>query len=154
MKKIFLISGTICLLLSYGCANTVKSKKLLLEQNLAENVNGWQIQDTIVKQFDFVYQELKMPMKITWVTAKDPSGCLRVATMRLEKVQKKNAFEFEDIQISQLPCAVKSDSNDSAQFETVVIFGKFRTFVGDKEYNYDNSILNISGSGELTNMTR
>lgn len=151
MKKITLFFAAICLL---ACTSSKKSKRVLLEEDFISDNTGWIIQDTLTEEFAFTYQELKMPLKVTWVTAKDEAGCLRVAKLKLEKTQKKNPFDFEDIQTSKMACAMKSDSQDTTRFETVLVFGKFHTFVGDKEYNYDNSLMNIKGNGEITNMTR
>jgi len=151
MKKITFLLLAMAMMLVYSCANGVKSDNVLLEENLADSAENWTIKDTVSRKFDFVYEDLKMPMKIKWVTAMDPAGCLRISTISLVKTQKESAFHFDDIQVSQLPCAM---SAEGTSVETALLFGSFWAKIDGKEYSYDGCILNITGDGKYINMTK
>lgn len=139
----FLTCATLC-----SCSNKPQTKVVFTKDFLAENPQ-WQIsKDTVSKEFEIGFEDIKEPMKISWTAAKDQTGCLRIASLKFENVNKESQLKIENIKTSAIECAMKFDSPDTTRFETLVLSADYSTFKNIKEYAYRGSIITIMGNGE------
>ncbi|RXM52881.1 MULTISPECIES: hypothetical protein [unclassified Chryseobacterium] len=128
--------------------NAPKEKVVYTKDFLSENPK-WQISNnTTNKEFEIGFEDRKEPMKISWTTAKDQTGCLRIASLTLENVNSKSQLKIENIKTSKLECAMKFDSPDTTRFETLIVSADYSTFKNIKEYTYRGPIITIMGNGE------
>lgn len=128
--------------------NAPKEKVVYTKDFLSENPQ-WQISNnTASKEFEIGFEDIKEPMKISWTSAKDQTGCLRIASLKLENINNKSRLKIENIKTSKLECAMKFNSPDTTRFETLIVSADYSIFKNIKEYTSRGSIITIMGNGE------
>lgn len=141
------------ILLSLTAISCIKNSpsKILFEKNFSKDHPDWTISgDTIVKQFDLPLQESKVPLKIFWLAAKDPAGCLQVSYARLERVHVDSDLEADDLKAEPGICGTDFESADSTRYNQLLFMGTFtKTKALGKNVKQGNFLI-ITGNGKLT----
>lgn len=151
MKIIKNSLGVILLLLIITSCSNEPNSKVLFDKDFSTNHPDWRVLgDTLVKDFDFKFEDTKEPLKIFWVTSKDSEGCLRISYARLERVNLDSKMQIDRITAKSLDCAMKFDSPDSTRFDQIIFSGDFSTMHNIRKNIRKGHFLTIMGNGELT----
>lgn len=133
-----------------SCTHKSESKVLFSEDFTAKNPQ-WKISgDTITEEFQIGFKHRKEPVKVSWGTAKDSEGCLRIAFVKLENVNNESHLKIKNLKTSKIGCAMKFNSPDTTRFETLILFAEYSTFKNVKEYSYRGPLITIMGNGEFS----
>lgn len=145
--KISIFSLITCITLC-SCNSKPADKVVFTKDFIAENPQ-WKIAtDTLHKEFTIGFEDIKDSMRVSWIAAKDQTGCLRIGYLKFENVSKESKLRIENIKTANVECGMKFDSPDTTRFETLVLSADYSTTKNIKEYKYRGSIINIMGNGE------
>ena len=143
---LFFISLTV-----FGCDKSSNKEYLFTKDFLQDNA-GWEIEkDTISKTLVFEKENFKLPLEVIWVPAIDENHCYRIGYMRIKRMDSNKKINVSNFSVSNIPCAMKWESEDQRRFESILMKCTIETKVGIKEYNFDGTIGTINGLGEIVN---
>ena len=146
-KLIFCIALLFYVTITKGQSNNAN---LLYEIDFASKHVDWKIsKDTIHVDTLIGFKDLEVPIKLSWITATDPSGCFRIAYFKLER-RSESKIKVTNIRSSNIPCATKFESKDKRRFESLIFSCDYSAFKGIKEYTFNGKLGSISGNGEYT----
>lgn len=131
-----------------SCNSKSIDKVVFTRDFIVENPQ-WKITtDTLRKEFTIGFEDIKESVRISWIAAKDQTGCLRIGYLKFENVSKESKLKLENITIANVECGMKFDSPDTTRFETLVLSADYSTTKNIKEYKHQGSLISIMGNGE------
>ncbi|GEM_PF-2553522 len=151
MKTVKKVIGMFLLyLVASACTNSTNSK-IFFEKDFARGHADWKVAgDTITEQFDLKLPDSKEPIKLFYLVAKDPGGCMRISYARLERANLDSKMTADSVRAQGVPCGMDWESADSTRYEQMVLTGSFSKFSGIRKNVKQGSFLILKGNGTFT----
>jgi hypothetical protein len=148
MNKYFFIFLLSFVLLS--CKAKTTGVDNLFVKKFASEHPEWQVsRDTIIRNITIRFQEFAIPAKISLLPAKEPSDCLRIGYLRLDRTGGDEDIKIFNVTTASLPdCVLKFNSDDEQRFEVMLILGEASGYKGIKKYSFKGNLGSINGLGE------
>jgi hypothetical protein len=130
------------------CTGVSPEKIVYTEDFLAENKEWQATNNSFDKEFQIGFENIQEPMRISWTTARDQTGCLRIANLKFENINKESQLQIRNVRTSSKECGMKFDSEDSTRFESLVLSADYSTLKTFQVNQYRGSVITIMGNGE------
>jgi hypothetical protein len=91
----------------------------------------------------------QVPLRVRWTAGRDAAGCLRIATVRVERTGGDPRLHISNVRQDATQCGMEWESDDTTRFETALISLDYRTRKGIRTYDFSGHVANISGTGQL-----
>jgi hypothetical protein len=151
MRKMIFVAA--CGLLSSACdGERQKPEMLLYEANTRDPsiqpVDGLPFRNAVI----IGPESAPVPLRVTWKPGRDPSNCLRIASLRVERYGGDASIVIKNVKHVAVPCGMEWDSNDTTKFETVIISLDYQRKKGLRSHDFRGGVARITGSGDISKL--
>jgi hypothetical protein len=88
-------------------------------------------------------------VRVNWNVARDSANCLRIASMRVDRVGGDPGVIISGVDHRSTGCATSPGAADSTRFETARIFLDYNTRKGIESFKFSGPVAEITGTGRL-----
>lgn len=88
-------------------------------------------------------------VRINWSAARDSANCLRIASLKVDRVGGDPGVIISGVDHRSTGCAAKAGSADTTRFETARIFLEYNTRKGLQSYRFSGPIAIVTGTGDI-----
>lgn len=150
MKTVKPAIGIVVLCIIVASCSKNSNSKVLFEKDFSTGHADWTVSgDTIVKQFELQFRDSKEPLKVYWLNAKDPSGCLEVSYARIERIHTDSNFNADNIKAEPGMCGTDWESSDPTRYNQMIFTGTLKKSDMVKKNVKMGHFLTIKGNGKL-----
>ncbi|MEW5926622.1 MAG: hypothetical protein AB1941_04000 [Gemmatimonadota bacterium] len=146
MRKLVVCAGLA--LLTTACGEEVKQANGLLYQagdTASRPVPGSAYSDSVPVGPD----GKKAMLRVNWTVERDSANCLRVASMRVDRVGGDPGVNITGVRHRSTGCETSQEGSDTTRFETARISLDYTARKGIESFKFSGPVAEVTGSGRL-----
>lgn len=146
MRKLVVCAGLA--LLTTACGEEVKQANGLLYQagdTTSQAAPGSAYTDSVPVGPD----GKKAMLRVNWTVSRDSANCLRIASVRVDRVGGDPGVNITSVRHRPTDCATGMDEADTTRYESARIFVDYKARKGIQSYSFSGPVAEVSGSGRM-----
>jgi hypothetical protein len=137
-------------LLAAGCGGEAQKAQMSLYQAPEPGVRlapvpGAEYADTVPVGPD----GKKALVRVSWTAGRDSANCLRIASLRVDRVGGDTGVRISDVGHVSKGCGTRPQSADTTRYETASVSVVYNARSGIRTSKYIGPIAYVTGTGEL-----
>jgi hypothetical protein len=116
-----------------------------------ENLRGIEVDSAMSYSdtFSTGVNERSVRMRVRWTAGRDSTGCLRVPSIRVERLEGEPRMTVGNVRYQVLECGTGWDPPGEARYETLLISVERRFEEGMRKRSESGYVGRITGDGRL-----
>lgn len=146
--KMLVVCAAVALLA--GCGGEVQKAEMPLYQAPAPGVRLAPVQGAAYSDTLPVGPDgKKASVRVSWTVGRDSANCLRIASLRVDRVGGDTGVRISDVGHVSRGCRTRPQSADTTRYETTGVTVVYNARSGIQSFKYTGLIAYVTGTGEL-----
>lgn len=152
--RVFFLAAMIAASL-VGCAGAKQPASMVLyDRDLSAGIDAAEA-NSFREEISVGPGEKRVPVEIAWTTKRDETERLRVAHLKVSRIDDAEGVVIDPVRHSAIPdCGMKVEEEYSLKYETAVVSLSYKTGIFFETYSFNGGVAAVQGNGEFVDLTR
>ena len=147
MRK--LVACAALALLATGCGGEPQQANMQLYQAPAPGVQLVPVGSAYTDSLPVGPDGKKAMVRVNWTAGRDSANCLRIASLRVDRVGGDTGVDIRSVGHKSRGCGVKSGSADTTRYESAVVTVDYYARKGIQTFEFSGPVAVITGTGKM-----